>query len=222
VSNESCKNKYWITYIRFPGDVQEIFIEEAHLQFGKKTIPCYDFLNFRKLKMTIPIISIAGKSNTGKTTLLEKLLPELTGRGYRVATIKHNAHGFEIDHEGKDSWRHKKAGARLTIISSPRRIALIEDVDRDIPVDEIREKYIHDVDLILTEGYKGNPFPKIEVFRSELNSELLSEKDNNLLAVASDIKLDIDVPCFNINDAPGIVDLIEKTFLKKNKTLDKL
>jgi len=166
--------------------------------------------------MTIPIISIAGKSNTGKTTLLEKLIPELAGRGYRVATIKHNTHGFEIDHEGKDSWRHKKAGARLTVISSSRRIALIEDVDKDIPLDEIREKYIHDVDLILTEGYKGNPFPKIEVFRSELNSGLLSKKENNLLAVASDIKLDIDVPCFHINDYRAIVDFIENTFLKNN------
>jgi molybdopterin-guanine dinucleotide biosynthesis protein MobB len=72
------------------------------------------------------------------------------------------------------------------------------------------------VDLILTEGYKGNPFPKIEVFRSELNSGLLSKKENNLLAVASDIKLDIDVPCFHINDYRAIVDFIENTFLKNN------
>jgi molybdopterin-guanine dinucleotide biosynthesis protein MobB len=173
-----------------------------------------NFANIRKLEMTIPIVSIVGKSNTGKTTLLEKLISELTGRGYRIATIKHGSHFFEIDHEGKDSWRHKKAGAGITIISSPHRLALIEDVDKDHSIEEIRKKYIHNVDLILSEGYKGNPFPKIEVFRSEINHELLCKKDDNLLAVASDIKLDVEVPLFDINDAQGISDLIENEFLK--------
>lgn len=164
--------------------------------------------------MTTPIVSIVGKSNSGKTTLIEKLIPELIKRGYRVATIKHNIHGFDIDHEGKDSWRHKKAGARTTVISSVRRIALIEELDHDHSLDEIREKYIKGADIILSEGYKGNPFPKIEVFRSELKRELLCKKEDNLLAIASDIMIDIGVPCFNIGDAQGIVDLIEKKFLK--------
>jgi molybdopterin-guanine dinucleotide biosynthesis adapter protein len=164
--------------------------------------------------MVTQIVSIVGKSNSGKTTLLEKLIPELVQKGYRVATIKHNTHGFEIDHEGKDSWRHKKAGARLTVISSPSRIATIEDVDKDHSLEEIREKYIHGVDIILTEGYKGNPFPKIEVFRSELKRELLCKKEDNLLAVASDISMDIGVPCFDLNDASGLASLIENAFLK--------
>ena len=77
----------------------------------------------------IPIVSIVGKSNSGKTTLIEKLIAELTRRGWRVATIKHNRHGFEIDHEGKDSWRHKQAGAVATVVASPRRIAVIEDTE---------------------------------------------------------------------------------------------
>ena len=164
--------------------------------------------------MTTPVISIVGKSNSGKTTLLEKLIPELVKRGYRVATIKHNVHGFDIDHEGKDSWRHKKAGASTTVISSASRVALIEDLDHDHSLDEIRDKYIKDADIILAEGYKGNPFPKIEVFRSELKRTLLCKKEDNLLAVAANIKLDIGVPCFDINDTPNIVDLIENTFLK--------
>ena len=164
--------------------------------------------------MTIPIVSIVGKSNAGKTNLLEKIIPELIKRGYRVATVKHDVHGFEIDHEGKDSWRHKKAGARTTVISSPFRIALVEDVDHDQTLDEIRKKYIKRVDIILTEGYKGNPFPKIEVFRSELKRTPLCKKEDNLLAIASDIKLDIGVPCFDINDSPSLVDLIENKFLK--------
>jgi len=164
--------------------------------------------------MTIPLVSIVGKSNSGKTTLVEKLIPELIKRGYRVATIKHNKHGFDIDHEDKDSWRHKKAGACTTVIACPTRIALIEDIDRDHSLGEIRDKYIKDADIILAEGYKGNPFPKIEVFRSELKRELLCGKDDNLLAIAADVKLDAGVSCFDINDIKSIADLIEAKFLK--------
>ena len=164
--------------------------------------------------MPTPIISIVGKSNSGKTTLIEKLIPELTKRGYRVATIKHNVHGFNIDHEGKDSWRHKKAGAYTTVLACPTRVALIEDIESDYSLDEIRDKYIKRADIILAEGYKGNPFPKIEVFRSELKRELLCGKEDNLLAVAADVKLDVGVPCFDINDVKGIADLIENKFLK--------
>ena len=164
--------------------------------------------------MTVPLISIVGKSNSGKTTLVEKLIPELIKRGYRVATIKHNKHGFDIDHEGKDSWRHKKAGACATVIACPTRVALIEDLERDQTLGEIRDKYIKGADVILAEGYKGNPFPKIEVFRSELKRELLCGKEDNLLAIASDTKLDTGVPCFDINDIQSIADLIEGKFLK--------
>lgn len=164
--------------------------------------------------MSIPIVSIVGKSSAGKTTLLEKLIPELVKRGYRVATVKHDVHSFEIDHEGKDSWRHKKAGAHTTVISSPLRVALVEDVDHDQTLDEIRKEYIKRVDIILAEGYKGNPFPKIEVFRSELRHTPLCKKEDNLLAIASDIKLDIGVPCLDINDFQSLVDLIENKFLK--------
>jgi len=165
--------------------------------------------------MPAQIISIVGKSNSGKTTLVEKLIPELIKRGYRVATIKHNKHGFDIDHEGKDSWRHKKAGASTTVIACPTRVALIEDIDRDYSLGEIRDKYIKDADVILAEGYKGNPFPKIEVFRSELKRELLCGKEDNLLALAADKKLDVGVPCFDINDIKSIADLIEDKFLKR-------
>jgi molybdopterin-guanine dinucleotide biosynthesis protein B len=164
--------------------------------------------------MITPIVSIVGKSNSGKTTLVEKLIPELVKRGYRVATIKHNVHGFDIDHEGKDSWRHKNAGASTVVISSAHRVALIEDLDHDNSLTEIRDKYIKGADIILSEGYKGNPFPKIEVFRAELKRDLLCSKEDNLLAIASDIYLDTGVPYFDINDTQGLVDLIENQFLK--------
>jgi len=164
----------------------------------------------------IPIVSIVGRSNTGKTTLIEKLIPELIRRGYRVATIKHNVHGFEIDHEGKDSWRHKMAGAQVTVIASPLRVAVVEDVNRDYALAELRDRYIRDVDIVLSEGYKKNPHPKIEVFRSELKHDPLCTKEDNLVAIVSDQPVERGVPCLDINNVQGIVDLIEDTFLKGN------
>ena len=164
--------------------------------------------------MTIPIVSIVGKSNSGKTTLLEKIISDLVGRGYHVATIKHNKHGFNIDHEGKDSYRHKKAGAHITVVSSPHQLALIQDVDHDHSFEEIRDKFVHDADIILTEGFKVNDYPKIEVFRFELKRELISKKEDGLIAVASDTKLDIDVPCLDLNNPKAVADFIEINFLK--------
>lgn len=144
------------------------------------------------------------------------MIPELIRRGYRVATIKHNLHGFDIDHEGKDSWRHKQAGAATTVIASPQRVAVIEDVDRDLTLEELRDRYIRHADVVLSEGFKVNPHPKIEVVRSVLKHELLSAKDDNLIAVASDRPLDIEVPCLDINDVVGLVDLVEKHVLKNS------
>ena len=163
----------------------------------------------------IPIVSIVGTSNSGKTTLIEKLVPELVRRGYRVATIKHDVHGFEVDREGKDSWRHKQAGAHTVIISSPEKLALIRDVDHDADLAELRDKYIQDVDLILSEGFKRNQQPKIEVFRRETRRELLCTREDNLLAVATDQPLDIGVPCFGLDDARGMASLIEEKFLQR-------
>lgn len=167
-----------------------------------------------KNKSLIPIVSIVGKSNTGKTTLIEKLIPELVSRGYRVATIKHHLHDFDIDREGKDSWRHRKAGSRATVVATPHKVALIEDVEEDFSIEALRDRYIHDADLILTEGFKGNPHPKIEVYRASLKRELLCSAEDNLLAVASDTPLEVTVPCLDINDAPGLVDIIEAAVLK--------
>jgi molybdopterin-guanine dinucleotide biosynthesis protein B len=166
----------------------------------------------------IPIVSIVGTSDSGKTTLIEKLVPELIRRGYKVATIKHDVHGFEVDREGKDSWRHKQAGAHTVVISSPQKLALIRDVDHDAELAELRDKYIQDVDLILSEGFKRNSQPKIEVFRKERHRELLCTRGDNLLAIASNQPFDIGVPCFDLDDACGIVDLIEEKFLQGKKS----
>ena len=165
----------------------------------------------------IPIISIVGKSDSGKTTLIEKLVPELTRRGYRIATVKHDVHGFEVDREGKDSWRHKKAGAHTVVISSPNKVALIRDVEKDLTLDEIREKLIQDVDLILSEGYKKDVQPKIEIFRKEKHQELLCTKEDNLITIVSDQTFNIGVPCFDLEDMEGLSNFIEKTFLRSKR-----
>ena len=166
----------------------------------------------------MPIVSIVGKSDSGKTTLIEKLVPELIRRGYRVATVKHDIHGFEVDREGKDSWRHKKAGAHTVVISSPAKLALIREVDHDAELAELRDKYIQDVDLILSEGFKRNPHPKIEVSRKAMHRELLCTREDNLLAIAADQSFDMGVPCFDLNDAKGLADLIEEKILKGKKS----
>ena len=168
----------------------------------------------------IPIVSIVGKSDSGKTTLIEKLVPELTQRGYRIATVKHDTHGFEVDQEGKDSWRHKQAGAHTVVISSPKKVALIRDVEKDLTLEEIREKLIQDVDLILSEGYKKDIQPKIEIFRKEKHKELLCAKEDNLIAIVSNRTFDIGIPCFDLEDMKGLASFIEKEFIKSKKEED--
>lgn len=165
----------------------------------------------------IPIVSIVGYSNSGKTTLIERLVAELSRRGWRVATIKHNRHGFEIDHEGKDSWRHRRAGAVATVVASPGRAALIEDTPGDLSLEELRDRYIKDADLILAEGFKGNPLPKIEVFRQELGRGRLCGPGDDLLAVVGDRAVQAEAPWFDWNDAAAVADLIERTFLRPQR-----
>jgi molybdopterin-guanine dinucleotide biosynthesis protein B len=161
----------------------------------------------------IPIVSIVGKSDSGKTTLIEKLIPELTQRGYRVATVKHDVHSFEVDREGKDSWRHRRAGSHSTVISSPRQLALIRDMEHDASLEEIRDRFIRDVDIIITEGYKKDSAPKVEVFRKEAHREPLCTRDDNLVAFVSNQHFDLGVPCLDLNDGKALADLLERTVL---------
>lgn len=147
---------------------------------------------------------------------MEKLLPEIKKRGYRVATVKHDVHGFDIDQPGKDTWRHARAGSDIVVISSLQKIAIIEKVDTEKTLDEIIEKFDPDhLDLIITEGYKKQDKPKIEIFRSGVSDKLLSRKED-LFAVVTDVPLDVGVPLFNPEnsaDIVGLVNLIEKKFL---------
>jgi molybdopterin-guanine dinucleotide biosynthesis adapter protein len=170
---------------------------------------------------TIPVISIVGRSNSGKTTLIERLIPELRRLGYRVATIKHNLHGFDIDHEGKDSWRHKQAGAQLTVVSSPGRAALMEDIDPNFGIADLVNRYIRDVDLVLLEGFKGNPYPKIEVYRPELHPERLCNDSDNLIALVTEHPAETAVANFQRDEIGPIAALIESRFLKEQPATGK-
>jgi molybdopterin-guanine dinucleotide biosynthesis protein B len=163
------------------------------------------------LTATVPIISVVGKSNTGKTTLVVKLLRVLKQRGYRVATIKHSDHDFDIDYQGKDTWNHYEAGADIVVISTPAKMAMVERLAAEIPLDSIADRF-NNVDLIITEGYKHDNKPKIEVHRAAVPGALVS-RPQELLAVASDEPLATAAPCFDLNDAAGLVDLLEAKIL---------
>lgn len=168
--------------------------------------------------MSIPVVSIVAKSGTGKTTLLEKLIAEMKKRGYKIGVVKHDAHRFDIDHEGKDSWRLAQAGADTMLISSPEKLAMVKQYtpDREPSLAETVATYFQDVDLVLTEGFKKSTMPKIEVHRAERSDRLIcrdEEHDETLIAVASDSALDVDVPLYDINDAMGLCDLIIKRSL---------
>jgi molybdopterin-guanine dinucleotide biosynthesis adapter protein len=160
----------------------------------------------------VPVLSVVGKSGVGKTTALEKLIREIKDRGYRVATVKHDAHGFEVDMPGKDSWRHAQAGSDVVVISGPRKMALIRRLEREMPLDEI-VGLVGDVDLVITEGYKRGDKPKIEISRLERGTELLCETEE-LVAIMADYPVNMPVPQFGLDDAVGVVSLLEERFLK--------
>ena len=165
----------------------------------------------------VPIVSIVGKSDSGKTTLIEKLIPVLKSRGYRVATVKHDVHGFEMDREGKDTYRHFHSGADAVLISSPNKMALIKRVQEALTLDEIVSRYHPDMDIVITEGFKRLDKPKIEVFRSAVHPEPLCTAEDNRIALASDTPVEVDCPRFDIDDVEAVADFIEQRFLKSAK-----
>jgi len=158
-----------------------------------------------------PIVLIVGHSGAGKTTFLENIIPELTRRGLMTGTVKHDVHGFELDKPGKDSWRHKQAGASVTVISSPYQIGMIRDVSHDHQPDELLPLF-PGVDIILIEGFKRANKPKLEIFRPEVTKEPFCKDDKCLLAIISDANLDLNVPRFSTNDVVGVADFLISHF----------
>jgi len=164
------------------------------------------------------IISIVGKSGSGKTTLLEGLIAELKQRGHKVAIVKHSHHADDLDLATKDTWRLTKAGSELSAINSLDHLAIYRRMEHYFDPQEISNFILWDYDLILTEGFKGSNYPKIEVHRKEQGKDLLTDTQQ-LLAVVTDEPLAIDVPQFSQNELPKIADLIE-TMLTKHQEDD--
>lgn len=174
--------------------------------------------------MTVRALSFVARSGTGKTTLLEQIVPLLKKRGYRVGVIKHDAHRFDIDHPGKDSHRLTTAGADTMLIASGDKLALVKKHAAAPPVEELLATYFTDMDIVLTEGFTLGSLPKIELHRGVLERPLICRGERNdptLLAVASDMSLALDVPVLDINNAVQIAGFIEERFLGtagKNET----
>jgi molybdopterin-guanine dinucleotide biosynthesis protein B len=158
-----------------------------------------------------PVVSFVGNSGVGKTTFLEKLIPVLKMRGYRVAVIKHDVHKFEIDYPGKDSWRFTQAGSDVTIISSGDKLALVERPDAERNLSDLVRMVEDRVDVVLTEGYRGAGAMKIEVSR-KAHSHVLTGRLDDLIAVVTDERFDYAVPHFGLEDASAVADYLERRF----------
>ena len=155
------------------------------------------------------VYGVTGWKNAGKTGLMERLVAEITNRGFSVSTVKHAHHTFEVDHPGKDSHRHRVAGAREVLLASRNRVALMHELrDEDEPTLETLLTRLSPVDLVLIEGYKRDVHPKIEAHRAETGNALIAPGDATIRAVASDTPLTLDRPVFDLNDTAAIVDFI--------------
>lgn len=164
----------------------------------------------------IPIISFVGFSGSGKTTLMTKVIRVFKQKGYRIASIKHDAHRFIMDHEGKDTWRFTQAGSDIVIINSQEKFAMIETLNKPTSFEEVISK-VSNVDIIFVEGYKHEAPPKILLVRGEEDLELLSQL-RDVIAIATSLALDGEnIPVVDINDEMGIVELIESNILGENK-----
>ena len=182
-------------------------------------------INYREdfemlLKSVPPVLSVVGFTDSGKTTYLEKLIPALKARGLRLGVIKHDAHSFDIDVPGKDSWRLTQAGADITVISSPAKIAMLEKWDNEEDLSRLADRLKGKVDLILTEGYKRDKALKIEIRRAAKNRDAFCE-DSELFAVASDFAAEDKsaAPILPLNDAEPMADLIMKFLEGGNNAL---
>ena len=155
------------------------------------------------------LYGVTGWKNAGKSGLMERLVEEITARGLSVSTIKHSHHGADVDQPGRDTYRHRQAGAREVILASSARIAIMQEL-RDHPEPALADLVarLSPVDLVLVEGYKREAHPKIEAFRQEAGHDLIAPKDATIHAVASDVPLDLDRPVLDLNDTAAIADFI--------------
>lgn len=155
------------------------------------------------------LFGFAGWSGSGKTTLLEKLIPRFSGAGLRISLIKHAHHTFDVDQPGKDSYRHRHAGAAEILVTSSRRWVLMHELrGAHEPSFEEQVKRMSPCDLVLVEGFKFAPIPKLEVWRAETGEGMLHPNDPHIVAVASDVKIETRLPVLDLNDDAAIAKFI--------------
>ena len=151
----------------------------------------------------------AANSGSGKTLFIERLIPELKKRGYSVSAIKHAHHNFDIDKPGKDSFKIRESGAKQTLIFNASRSALItENEKKDFDLDKALEQINQPTDIILVEGLKTMPIPKIEIYRKKISKESLYIRDKNIIGVISDVGIKCDIPCFDFIKMDKITEFI--------------
>ena len=155
------------------------------------------------------VFGIVGWKNSGKTGLMERMVAEIVARGHSVTTIKHAHHSFDVDHPGKDSHRHRVAGASEVLLVSAQRVALMQEL-RGAPEPPLSELLgrLNDVELVLVEGFKRDAHPKIEAFRAETGNPLIAPNDPTIRAVAADTSLTLDRPVFDLDDTKAIAGFI--------------
>lgn len=166
----------------------------------------------------VPILCFVGRSNSGKTTLIERVISMMVRDGYRIATIKHAGHGFNLDTENKDSWRHKRAGASTVIVTTKGSLAMFTDVAEEVGVEELRDRYVREgIDLIIAEGWKNEGFPKVVVVRDQVGEVDVSPE--GVLAMVSNKPLQLvpeGVPVLDPDDIAGVAAVIARRFPRKD------
>jgi molybdopterin molybdotransferase len=178
------------------------------------TVQMLDWAEDQNDLKPVPVVSIVGKSQSGKTLLVEQLIAEFKTRGYRIAALKHSQGGMEMDRPGKDTWRFAQAGSDAVLISSPDRLALIRRSDHDLALEEIMSILGTEFDLVLAEGFRKSRIPKIEVYRRELGDDLACAPEE-LLAVVTDGQLNAPVTQLPRGDTAAIADFIEGNLMLK-------
>ena len=153
------------------------------------------------------LVAIVGKSNSGKTTLVEKVVPELIKLGLRVGTVKHDAHSFEIDHPGKDSWRHGQAGAEAYVIASPERLAFIAKLDQELELVEIVNRFYGGFDIVVAEGYKRTAPFRVELFRVGAGHAEPLCGPGEAIALVTDADLEHE-HTFGLDDGAALADFL--------------
>lgn len=171
----------------------------------------------------VPVILFVGDSNSGKTYCIERIIPRLKEKGFKIGTIKHAPHGFKLDYEKRDSYRMSQAGADTVVIASPDRVGMIKKIYKEFDIDSLRKYLFRDVDLLIVEGYKLEDFPKIAVFKGDIIYKELKEYRQKLIACLCNSELDdidldlIDVPCFKKDNIEKITSFIIKRVIRKRR-----